>query len=113
MHEISLVRNIFKTLEAEFPDRISKLTRIRLKAGLLSNVQPILIQNAFEAVAEDEIRYAGIKLEVEILPILIFCDECGKTSQVVNYRFVCECGKPSRNIIQGEELMISQVEFSA
>jgi hydrogenase nickel incorporation protein HypA/HybF len=111
MHEISLVRNIFRTLEEEFPGRVEKLSRIQLKAGILSNVQPILMQNAFEAVVEDEPKYAGIKLEVEVLPILIHCDDCDKTTEILNYRFVCDCGKPSRNIIQGEELMISQVEF--
>jgi len=112
MHEISLVKNIFKMLEEEFPGRVEKLSRIQLKAGMLSNVQPILMQNAFEAVVEDEPKYAGIKLEVEVLPILIYCDDCDKTTEVLNYRFVCDCGKPSKNIIQGEELMISQVEFS-
>ena len=112
MHEISLVRSIFSTLEENFPERIGQITRIQLKAGLLSNVQPILMQNAFNAVLEEEPKYAGIKLEVEVLPILIHCDNCDKTIEVSNYRFICDCGKPSKKIIQGEELMISQVEFA-
>ncbi len=57
MHEISLVRNIFKTLEVEFPEEIKKMRGIHLRVGQLSNVQPILMQNAFEAVLEDETRY--------------------------------------------------------
>jgi len=85
MHEISLVKNIFKMLEEEFPGRVEKLSRIQLKAGMLSNVQPILMQNAFEAVVEDEPKYAGIKLEVEVLPILIYCDDCDKATEVLNY----------------------------
>jgi hydrogenase nickel incorporation protein HypA/HybF len=112
MHEISLVRSIFSTLEDEFPSRMDHITCVRLKAGILSNVQPILMQNAFEAVVEDEPKYAGIRLEVEVLPILILCEDCGSTSKVENYRFICSCGRPSKNIIQGEELLISQVEFS-
>ncbi len=111
MHEISLVRNIFRTLQDEFPDKIEKVRRVQLKAGLLSNVQPILMQNAWEAVLEDEPSYAGIKLEVVVLPILIHCNECDKTHEVENYRFICACGKPSRNVVQGEELLISEVEF--
>ena len=65
MHEISLVRNIFNTLEAEFPDRFSEIRNIYLTVGELSNVQPILMQNAFEAVKEDdpniEIQYLMLK----------------------------------------------------
>ncbi|MCP9749031.1 hydrogenase maturation nickel metallochaperone HypA [Lacihabitans sp. CS3-21] len=111
MHEISLVRNIFKTLEDEFPLDFKKLKKIYLKAGILSNVQPILMQNAFEAVQADQPEYRNASLEVEVLPILIYCDDCKKNSPVEQYRFICSCGKPSRNVVQGEELLISKVEF--
>ena len=112
MHEISLVRNIFKTLEEEFPGEIDKVRGIHLTVGLLSNVQPILMQNAFEAVLLDEPLYNKATLHVEVLPVLIHCDECDKTTEVKNYTFVCSCGKPSKNIVQGEELLISKVEFA-
>ncbi len=111
MHEISLVRNIFKTLEDEFPEEMEKVRRIHLTVGLLSNVQPILMQNAFEAVLEDEPRYNKTSLHVEVLPVLVYCDECDKTTEVKEYKFVCSCGKPSKNVVQGEELLISKVEF--
>jgi hydrogenase nickel incorporation protein HypA/HybF len=113
MHEISLVRNIFTTLEDEFPGEIDKVRCIHLQVGLLSNVQPILMQNAFEAVLENEPRYKNISLHVKVLPVLIHCDDCDKYSEVQNYKFACNtCGKPSRNIIQGEELLINKVEFA-
>ncbi|MGF7214718.1 hydrogenase nickel incorporation protein HypA/HybF [Spirosoma lacussanchae] len=111
MHEISLVRTILRTLEDEFPADMDRVRGIYLKAGLLANVQPILMQNAFQAVVADEPRYQQTSLHVEVLPILIRCDDCGKTTQVQQYRFICTCGKPSRNVIQGEELLISKVEF--
>ena len=112
MHEISLVRTIFRTLEDEFPTDMHRVQGIYLTVGLLSNVQPILMQNAFAAVLEDEPRYQKTKLYVNVLPILIHCDDCQKTTEVQQYRFICSCGKPSRNVVQGEELLISKVEFS-
>ena len=113
MHEISLVRNIFKTLEDEFPGEIEKVRTIYLRVGLLSNVQPILMQNAFEAVLLDETKYNKATLNVEVLDVLVHCDDCDKDSEVQQYKFACSCcGKPSKNIIQGEELMISKVEFA-
>jgi hydrogenase nickel incorporation protein HypA/HybF len=111
MHEISLVRNIFRTIEDEFPGEIDRVRGIHLTVGLLSNVQPVLMQNAFDAVLEDEPLYNKTSLHVEVLPILIHCDECNKDIEVHHYKFICSCGKPSRNIIQGEELLISKVEF--
>jgi len=81
MHEISLVRNIFRTLEDEFPADMNRIRGIYLKAGLLSNVQPILMQNAFAAVLEDEPKYQQTSLHVEVLPILIHCDDCDKNDR--------------------------------
>ena len=112
MHEISLVRNIFGTLEEEFPDDFGQITDIYLTVGLLSNVQPIAMENAFQAVLQDEPRYRKTTLKIELLPILIHCSDCDKNTAVEQYRFVCSyCGKPSKNVIQGEELLIKKVEF--
>jgi hydrogenase nickel incorporation protein HypA/HybF len=112
MHEISLVRNIFKTLEAEFPDTFHNIRNIYLTAGELSNVQPILMKNAFDAVVLDEPKYAKTILHVEVLPVIIYCDDCNQKTPVNQYKFICGiCNKPSKNVIQGEELLISKVEF--
>ena len=112
MHEISLVRNIFRTLEAEFEENeLNKLKQIDLKVGLLSNVEPILMQNAFEAVTQDEQRYLQASLKVSVVPIIIKCELCGEISEVKNYSFKCSNGHPTKNIVQGEELTIERVHF--
>jgi hydrogenase nickel incorporation protein HypA/HybF len=112
MHEISLVRNIFRTLEDEFKEEVNKIRVIHLTVGVLSNVQPILMESAFQAVLADEPVYNKISLVVEQLPVLIKCEVCNAVTEVRDYRFVCSCGRPGRNIIQGEELLISKVEFA-
>jgi hydrogenase nickel incorporation protein HypA/HybF len=111
MHEISLVHSIFRSLQEQFPDKMETLLRVKVKAGMLSNVQPLLLQSAWDAVQECEPKYEGVKLDMEMLPVLIECSQCGKVSQVDDYCFICSCGEPCRNIIQGMELMISEVEF--
>lgn len=112
MHEISLVQNIFSTLKAEFPDKFNQIRTIYLTVGELSNVQPILMDNAFNAVLEDEPSYRMTKLSVTVLPIKVQCDECNETSEVKQYKFVCTaCGSPCKKVVQGDELLISKVEF--
>ena len=112
MHEISLVRNVFKTLEAEFPDKIGAIKCIYLTVGVLSNIQPLLMQSAFDAVLLDEPKYKNASLQVNVLPIKIYCDDCKIDSEVTNYTFIClQCSKPSKNVIQGEEMLITKVEF--
>ena len=112
MHEISLIRNIFRTLDSEFEaEELDKLSQIELKVGLLSNVEPISMQNAFDAVTQDEQRFLNTKLKVNVVPIIIKCEICGDVSEVKNYLFKCRNGHPTKNVIQGEELLIERVHF--
>ncbi len=111
MHETGIVEEIFDTLQQEYPDRYKLIVKIQLEAGLLSNIQPILIQNAFEAYVIDHPQFADVELEVKVLSIHAFCTNCKEAFEVLFHRFVCHCGTPSSQIIQGEELRISQVIF--
>ena len=113
MHEISLVRSIFNTLEEEFSEEeLKNLKAIDLKVGLLSNVEPILMQNAFEAVTTAEEKFQTVTLNVIKIPIEIYCETCNTNSAIENYKFACSsCGKPNNNIVKGEELLIHQVHF--
>lgn len=113
MHEISLVRSIFKTIESEFSSTdLENLNEITLKVGLLSNIEPTLMQNAFDAVTTAEDIYRKVKLSVELVPIEIECKNCGHTSVINNYKFICShCNTPSNNVIKGTELLIHQLHF--
>lgn len=113
MHEISLVRTIFRTLDDNFsPEELGKVMAIELKIGPLANVEPVFLQNAFDAVVrEDEIRFSDVLLRMNMVPILIQCPYCGQITEVQQYRFVCACGKPCSNVVQGNELMIERVEM--
>lgn len=112
MHEISLVRNIFSTLEEQYPDILpQQINCIYMQLGELSNVQPIALQNAFEAVIEEDTRYGQAQLDITVTPVLIYCDACQKTIGIKDYHFVCTCGKPSKQMVQGDEVLITKVEF--
>ncbi|MGL4347355.1 MAG: hydrogenase maturation nickel metallochaperone HypA [Chitinophagaceae bacterium] len=113
MHEVSLVQNIFSTLKADFPNDMDKIIAIYLSVGELSNIQPTLMQNAFQAIlVEKPFLSQNMQLHVEVLPILIHCDKCNLDNLVKYYKFVCsQCGTPSKHIIQGQEILIRKVEF--
>lgn len=112
MHEVSLVRSIFNTLEAEFTaEELERIEAIDLKLGLLSNVEPQLMQNAFSAVTESEQKYLQVQLNIETVPIEVYCPDCDKNTRVENYKFACSCGKPSSNVVKGTELLIHRVHL--
>lgn len=114
MHEISLVRNIFNTLNSEFAAAdIARIRAIKIKTGVLANVEPILLQNAFDAVvATDSPEFKHTRLVVTKVPIKIFCHTCQQSSDVEQYTFVCQhCQQPCNNITQGDELLIEGIEM--
>ncbi|MEN0003559.1 MAG: hydrogenase maturation nickel metallochaperone HypA [Bacteroidota bacterium] len=113
MHEISLIRTVFNTLEAEFTaEDLARMEAIDMKVGLLSNVEPTLMQNAFQAVTEAEEKYQEVRLNVELVPIEIYCADCDSHTRVENYKFICACGKPNNNVVKGTELLIHRVHFA-
>lgn len=111
MHEVPIVKDIISTLRQTYAGRFEDIIKVQVEAGLLCNVQPVLIQNAFEALIVEEPQLAEIDLEVVLLPIVAYCESCGENFEVIKHRFVCKCGTPSRKVVQGEELRISKVEF--
>jgi len=114
MHEISLVRSTFNTLESEFSkEELANMKAIDMKIGLLSNVEPILMQNAFQAVTTAEEKYQTVKLNIELIPIEIYCESCESNSTIENYKFACDtCGIPNNNVVKGTELLIHRVHFN-
>lgn len=111
MHEISIVRTIVSTLKEKYEGDFEKITKVEIEAGLLSNIQPVLIQNAFEALRLELPELMELELEVKVLSIIARCSKCNENFEVKYHRFICPCGEPSKEIIQGDELQISKVEL--
>ncbi|NKQ38909.1 MAG: hydrogenase maturation nickel metallochaperone HypA [Methanosarcinales archaeon] len=102
-----------KTLEVEFEEKkLDVMSKIYIKVGKLSNIEPRLLHNAFTAKYPCGTKYHSVKLEIESTEIKIRCESCDHITQIENYRFLCEkCEKPSKNLIQGEEMLIHKIEF--
>lgn len=113
MHEISIVNSIIKTLEMEFEQaQLDTMSAIYLKVGKLSNIEPGLLHNAYAAKFPCGTKFHQVKLHIESTEIKIQCEICNHITKVKNYRFVCEnCERPSKNLIEGEEMLIHKVEF--
>ncbi len=113
MHEISLINSVVQTLEQQFTDEeLSRLNQIDMQIGVFSNIEPLLMQNAFDAVCKTQNKFKGVKLEVESIPVKIFCESCQVYSIIKNYVFVCsKCNQPNNNLVEGTEMLIKRVHF--
>ena len=113
MHETSIVNSIMRTLEQEFEtEKLHKMKAIHLKVGILSNIEPRLLHNAYSAYHITNPGFHHVSLHIESTTLKIQCEVCEHITDVKNYRFICaNCDRPSKNVIQGEEMLIHKVEF--
>jgi hydrogenase nickel incorporation protein HypA/HybF len=89
-----------------------KVTKVVLKLGILCGVEPPALHTAFEAVAVGT-PFAEAELSMEIVPILIWCEECDCNRELEGIAPLrCPvCQSPASMIIQGRELELSSLEL--
>lgn len=108
MHERSLARNILAQAEAIAAQQAGgRVREVRVQAGPLSGVEPLLLQSAFEELAH---RAGGTaRLVVEEVPLVARCP-CGCEFEVVGFDFLCpRCGDGLARVIQGEDLQLVSI----
>jgi hydrogenase nickel incorporation protein HypA/HybF len=110
MHELSVCQNIFQSLEEALPaDDLCHLHEIHLDIGILSGIEPLYLQSAFELLTAGT-SYANVRLVIARKQVVVECHHCGQRFTVAQQRFVCpECDQASANVVEGNELKITQV----
>ena len=110
MHEMSIAQAIMDEINniAE-ANKLEKVECIHLEAGLLKQVVPELMVDAFSAVSETTIADSAELIILEIEPIAS-CNECGAQFKPEVHDYTCpECKKASCDIIKGDEILITKV----
>jgi hydrogenase nickel incorporation protein HypA/HybF len=112
LHELSIVLGIIDTVsESVEAARAKKVVATYLRVGALSGVVKDALLFSFDLATQDT-PLAGSQLIVEELPVVIFCQSCGKTAELPGVQsFRCPvCQMPSGDIRQGKELEIRLIE---
>ena len=111
MHEFSLVNAIIDSIE-EFAQKngCKKICSVKLKIGAMRQVVPDIMKFAFEAASEGTVL-EGASLEIEEIPISIYCPDCGKSWGEENVGLRCPyCGGSNADMKTGMELDIDSIE---
>lgn len=113
MHEFSICQEIVTSVLSEMekvgsPCRLIKTTVL---AGKLRQIVPEFLIFAYETLTKDTMA-EGSTLEIEAVPIVIKCRECGWSGEVEGeYFFQCaECKSNRVEIASGKELYLKSLE---
>src|SRR6187431_2440743 len=89
MHELSIAQSLVELIEDELiarhppgnPARSFRVGRVAIKVGVLAGVVPEALSSAFPvAVSRSKLR--GATLEIEEVPMVVFCPSCRAERQL-------------------------------
>ncbi len=112
MHEYSIVQSLIESCEehASF-NNASKVTKVVVKIGVMSGVEPFLFEEAFALFKEDTICN-GCEFVMNIQRVKIECNECKKISELEKKEYHCPlCESIDIRIIDGEDMFLMQLEL--
>lgn len=113
MHELSVCNALL--IEVERIARVNEaslVTKIVLKIGPLSGVEPDLLRRAYPLAAVDTVAMDA-ELVIEGAIVVVKCTTCGAESNVKPNKLLCaDCGDFRTRIVSGEEMILQRVELA-
>ncbi len=113
MHELSIMQALFEQLQGiarTYGAR--RVLKFRIEVGPLSNVVPELLREAFQAFRAAEPLLEKAEMDLITVPLLLRCQECGHETEPEGFRMICgHCGSREVEVVQGEELLLRDVEL--
>lgn len=112
MHELSLCQNIMDQLHAlARQHNAASIARVEVQVGVLSGVEPQLLEQAFQFAQAGTIAEAAVFV-TEVVAPRVHCLACGADTAAKASDLRCAaCGSAETRLISGRELMLARVEM--
>lgn len=112
MHEFSIVNALLEMCEKNAQaNNATKITKVEIKIGKLSGVEPYLLETAFDTFKEQTIC-DGAELVVNLQDLVIKCHTCNTETTLSKNEFACStCKGTDVSVIDGEDMMLMHLEM--
>ena len=112
MHEFSIVDSLLHLAEEHATKHnAKKVTKLEIKIGVLSGVEPELLQTAFDTFKEGTICEEA-EFIMKIQPVVIKCQNCGFEGELSKDEYLCpQCKNGEIKIIDGEDMYLMSLEL--
>ncbi|WP_201353251.1 hydrogenase maturation nickel metallochaperone HypA [Hydrogenimonas urashimensis] len=112
MHEYSIVQALLNQCEEHATKhRAQKIVKVVTKIGVLSGVEPDLLQTAFDTFKEGTICEEA-EFVMNIQPLVIYCHDCKNESSLKELAMACpKCGSLATKVVDGEDMYLMSLEM--
>ena len=113
MHEYSIVQSLLDSCEENAKkNNSSKVTKVVVKIGVMSGVEPDLLQSAFDTFKEGTMC-DGCEFVINIQPVVVKCHKCLEQSTLSKHEYACpRCQSVELDVVDGEDMFLMQLELS-
>jgi hydrogenase nickel incorporation protein HypA/HybF len=113
MHEMGIAMQILNIVKQSVPPEEGiKVKKINLKIGKLTAIVPQSMSFCMEIASKDTVA-EGAEITYNEVPVTLSCDECQKTSEILEPPFKCgSCGSEKIEIIGGREMVVESIEIA-
>ncbi len=113
MHEYSIVQSLLESCEEHVKENnASEVIKIIVKIGVLSGVEPDLLQTAFDTFKEHTVCNSA-EFIINRQKVVIECFDCNTTSTLEKNDFCCpECESVKIKVIDGEDMYLMSLEMN-
>ena len=111
MHELGIMTGVMESVEdAARQAGATRVTRISLNVGVMTEAVEDALRFAFEALSEGTIC-EGAQFQVTMIEPESVCLECGADFVHDRFHVICpECGSAFVELVRGRELAIDSIE---
>jgi len=113
MHEYSIVQALLNQCEEHAAKHgATKIVKVVTKIGILSGVEPDLLQTAFDTFKEGTIC-DGAEFVMHIQPLVIHCHDCKNESTLKELVLACpKCESLNTKVVDGEDMYLMSLEMN-
>ncbi len=112
MHELAVCRSMLSQVaRIAARHRARAVTRISVRIGPLSGVEPDLLSQAFPFAAAGTVAEHAA-LVIDARPVRVHCEACGHEAETGPRNLTCpRCGDGRTRLLSGDELLLAEVEL--
>lgn len=112
MHEMSITSGLVELLNEQLRDYPgARVTRVNLKVGRLTAVEPDALTFCFQVLTEGT-PIEGAELHIELVPVRACCLKCHHRFKVEGFYFQCpRCSGTELETVAGNELDLVSLDI--
>ena len=113
MHEIGIVRQILRTVEAFAAENgVRDIREVVVDCGELSLVIPEYLEEVYPAVVKGSLLQDAA-LTIRVIPGFAECDDCDEIFNVVEHKGYCPaCGSFRKTVLSGRECSVREIHVA-